>query len=377
MERFGPALELLGQRKETDSVMLFWAVGVLVALPLLLILGHFILKWIQRSRRRSIGFQILDKAAGQKGLTYKEQNTLEQMAKYTKLGNPGVLASSIDAFDRAVANWMASVNQMPWMDMEARVESLKAVRTKLGFRFLSAERIPQTTRELVLGQTLYALAPGEKGLRLLFTNVFELDDLAIWTDGFRTDEHSVAIEKLRPIWAFFWSESGGEYRFKTKVIKEVMRPEGYLMLAHGDSLESDPGRKIFSCDLEAEMGAEWVKSRDGRTVPSQTLFDDPEKVQKVDVTLCELSGSGFSLALEEEVGINDLLRLGGHPDLPTLLQGIAGRAVDQSPFGARFKFQNLSTEDQESVIRYVAPRISPEVFRTSNSRNSLLVDAQS
>ncbi|MCZ6632807.1 MAG: hypothetical protein O7G87_05335, partial [bacterium] len=289
------------------------------------------------------------------------------------LQNPAALLTSIDVFDRAVVAWMGRVQQMPWLEMEKQVDLLRSIREKVGFRYLPPERPPVTTRELKLDHKLYTLTSGPDGFQLLSTPIVDLDDLAIRTQVFEMDRHPVRLREHRDMWVFFWSDVGGEYRFKAHILKTVRRPASYLILQHGDTLVADKGRKIFSCDMDQELTADWVSSRDGRSIPSVTLFEDGGRAKSICVHLKELSGSGFSVATDADIQFNDLIRFGDAA--PDFLKEKVGRVVEVSSAGIRCKFHKLSAEDRETILRYVAPRISSEVFQKTKGRESLPMNA--
>ena len=372
-DSYTSVLKMLGERKETDTEALVWITVVLLGLPLLLFFGNYLRNQIQRHRNRAQAFDSLERLGGQKGLTYPEQMACERMARVAGLQNPALLLTSIDVFDRAVVAWMGRVQQMPWLEMEKQVDLLRSIRKKVGFRYLPPERPPVTTRELKLGQKLYTLTSGPDGLQLLSTPIVDLDDLAIRTKVFEMGRHPVRLREHQDMWIFFWSDVGGEYQFKAHILKTVRRPASYLILQHGDALVADKGRKIFSCDMDQELTGDWVSSRDGRSVPSVTLFEDGGRAKSICAHLKELSGSGFSVATDAEIQFNDLIRFGDMA--PDFLKGKVGRVVGVSNAGIRCKFHKLSVEDRETILKYVTPRISSDVFRKTKRRESRPMNA--
>ena len=360
-----PVFKMLNMRNETDMEVLTWILIVFVGLPILMFLIHYTRVKMQAARNRDRAFEALDTLGNQKDLNILEQQTLEDMADDVGLKNPSLMLTSIDVFDRTVGTWMKQVQKQPWLKMFTLVERLQSIRQKIGFRYLAVGHPPTTTRELRLGQTLYMLAPFQGKSRLLSARIIDLDDLAIRMDYFAFDGHRVQFKELNEMTVFFWSDTGGEYQFKTQVLKNFKRPSAYLMLQHGDTLVSEKGRKMFSCDLAKEVTADWVQTRDERRVASVTLFDSGD-VPTLAGCLTELSGSGFTLTTDKEVGFNDLVRLDG--GAPSFLQGKLGRAVDVSGPNLRFKFHNLSAEDREKILVYITPRIPADALQKSTRR---------
>ena len=260
---------------------------------------------------------------------------------------------------------MAKLQQGPWLVMLMQVDRLQSIRKKVGYRYLAVGHPPRTTRELRLGQKLFMLMPGKEGFRLLSGPIVDLDDLAIHTDLFSLNGHRVRVKEHHDILVFFWSDAGGEYLFKTRVLKAIKRPAAYLMLQHGDALISEKGRKVFSCDMEMEVTAAWAQTREERRVASKSILES-DTAQTLAGCLIELSGSGFSMTTDVEVGFNDLVQLDG--GVPDFLRGAIGRVVDASGPYIRFKFHNLSAENREAILAYITPRISADGYRKVTSK---------
>jgi len=180
-DSYAPVLKMLGQRQEADSNAIVWVVVVMLALPLLLLLGNYLRLRLQRHRNKERSFDQLEKLGGEKGLTYPEESLLERIAEAAQLRNPVSLLTSVETFDRAMAVWMKQVMQMPWLTVDEQVERITSIRRKIGFRYLSTERPPISTRQLREGQKIYSLAVGKKGLRLISAEIIALDDLAVTT----------------------------------------------------------------------------------------------------------------------------------------------------------------------------------------------------
>ena len=150
----------------------------------------------------------------------------------------------------------------------------------------------------------------------------DLDDLAISVELFSA-KHPVRIKRNQEMWVFFYSELGSEYRFRTRVLKEVKRPKPYLMLQHAESLTYDDGRKTFSCDHDLASVIDWLPaSKTERASPSANLFERFEhEVESLPIHLYELSGNGLTLTTEKEMEDNDLIRLKDHKELRLYLKG--------------------------------------------------------
>ncbi|MFT5366452.1 MAG: hypothetical protein ACI8V2_001399 [Candidatus Latescibacterota bacterium] len=357
-DSYGTILKMFGDRNPTDTEVLTWFLIVLFGLPVLLFVIHYLRGKRQASKNRIRAFEILDGLGNQKDLDYLEQQTLEHMAEDVGLKNPSLLITSMDVFDRTVGKWMNKLQNLPWLEMFTHVERLQSVRQKIGHRYLAVGQPPITTRELRLGQRLYMVAPFRGKMQLLSTRIIDLDDLAIRADYFAVNGHRVQFKAQRDMWVFFWSDSGREYQFKTQVFKNFKRPVVYMMLQHGDTVLSQKGRNVFSCDLTMEVTASWAQTHDERKVASPALLE-AEEPETLAGSLTELSGSGFTMIANVEVGFNDLIRLEG--GVPDFLKEKVGRAVDISGPQARFKFHNLSAEDREKILNYVAPQLSQEV----------------
>ncbi|MDA0748504.1 MAG: flagellar brake domain-containing protein, partial [bacterium] len=233
IESYGPVLKMLSERETTDNDAIFALLIAVASIPLLLFIAYGVRKWLRRRNNISRGHAALEKLVDQKNLNYLEQVTVEHLAQAANLQNAAQILTSIHVFDQAVAAWMQQVQKMPWLEMEEQVERLSFLRKTLGFRYLSADRLPTTTRELMLGQNLYMLAGGSKNPRLLSTSILDLDDLAIRTGPFEVNKRPVNVKKNQDGWVFFWTETGKEYRFKTRILKTVQNPAPYLVLQHG------------------------------------------------------------------------------------------------------------------------------------------------
>lgn len=363
-DSYKPLLQTLGQWNEPESGAIALVLAVLVAIPALLFAVYHLRKRIRRRRERARGYAHLVELGDRHSLNYPEQMTAERMTRAANLPNPAQVFTSIDAFDQAAAAWMAKAEQMPWREMDSQVANLASLRRKLGFRHIPPDRRPRNTRHLILGQKIYILAATAKGVKLLSAPVVDLDDLAIFTSPFSDGDRPIQLRLRRRMWAFFWSPSGGEHRFSTQALKAVDRPAPVLLLQHGDDIVTNEGRKIFSCDLDEELTAEWLPvSRSGRTMPSPALFEKGLETDALPARLKELSGSGFVLSADATFEINDMVRFAGGRTTPGFLEGKAGRVVRTTRKGVRFKFLNLSDEDRDAILTYVAPRISRKALK--------------
>ena len=367
-DSFSPVLKRLGEWNETSPDTIFWIAIILVSIPLLLLLANHMRHRIQRRRNLAHGFDNLEKIGGEKGLTYPEQVVTEQMARAARLNNPALLLTSIDIFDRAAAIWMKQVQRLPWQEMSTQVERLKSIRHKVGFRYLHSERRPLSTRELILDQRLYALAGTRKGFRLLSAPVTDLNDLAITTGPFTAGKRAVKLKKQHDMWVFFWSEAGGEYRFKTRILKAASRPVPHLMLQHGDDLIYGGDGEIFTCKQEAELVVEWIPvSKLGRMPTSPKVFDRVES-ETLTAHLKQLTGSGFVLACNDRMEIDDLVRLNAGSNAPDFLADRVGRAVKITREGILFKFLKRTEKERQALLRHITPRLSIEVVSRKMAR---------
>jgi hypothetical protein len=359
-DSYTPFLKMFGERSGTNADVLFWILLVVLGFPVLLFFVNYIRDRIRTSQNRVRGLENLEMLGDRNGLDYLEQQTLEHIVEDVGLKNPALLLSSIEMFDRTVGAWMGRLQQGPWLKMLMQVDRLQSIRKKVGYRYLAVGHPPTTTRELRLGQKLYMLIPSKEGFRLLSAPIIDLDDLAIHADLFSLNGRPVRLKEHRDILVFFWSDVGGEYLFKTRVLQTIKRPAPYLMLQQGDSLISEKGRKVFSCDMEMEVTAAWSHTLDERRVAPKSGLES-DTAQTLAGCLVELSGSGFSMTTDIEVGFNDLVQLDG--GVPDFLQGATGRVADASGPHIRFKFQNLSAESREAILAYITPRISADGYR--------------
>ena len=364
LDSFTHVLKMMGDREDPGGSTILWIVGVFVSILMLLLAANFVRRRIRKRRHLGRSLDQLEHLAARNDLNYVEQVTIERMASLAKLPNPAQLATSVVVFDQAVEAWMSQVMQKPWLEMEAQVALLTDIREKLGFRYLPPERKPANTRHLLQDQRLYVLASGQKRFRLLRTSVIDVTDLAVSTHPF-TDKSPVRLPDGQEFVVFFWSEDGGEYRFKTRVLKSVERPTPYLYLEHGDSLTTDEGRKTISCDVDLEVVADWVPAADyGRAAASVNLFDRmADKVQSLPMHVKEISGSGFTFATQERAEVNDLLRVQGGKGVPEVLDGTSARLVKVGSSRNFAKFVSVSPEDREAMLVFITPRISAKAFR--------------
>ena len=371
LESYGPVLKMMGNREDPSSETVVWGIAILLSVPLLLYVTNRIRRKVQKRRNLARRYEVLEKLSNEKDLNYIAQVTAERLASHARLENPAQMLTSIDVFDQAVAAWMPKVQKMPWLEMEEQIDRLDTLRKKLGFRYRSPDRQPQNTRELVLGQKLYVLARGKKRLKLLSAPIIDLDDLAICVEVF-SSKRPVRLKKNQEMWVFFYSELGSEYRFKTKVLREVKRPTPYLMVQHAESLTYDDGRKTFSFDHNLASVIDWLPtSKTQQATPSEKLFERFEhEIESLPIHLHELSGSGLTLTTDAEIEDNDLIRLKGHKELPPVLEDKIARAVKASSHGVRFKFINLTPDDRHRLLRYLAPRVSPETFMKKTTQKS-------
>lgn len=363
-DSYKPLIQTLGQWNEPNSGAIVLLLAVLLAVPALLFVAYHLRRRLRRRRERDRGYEHLAELGDRNGLSHPEQMTVERMAKAANLPNPAQVFTSIDAFDQAAAAWMAKAEQMPWREMDSQVANLASLRRKLGFRHISPDRHPKNTHHLILGQKVYILAGTAKGIKLLSAPVVDLDDLAIHTAPFSDGDRPVRLRLRHRMWAFFWSPNGGEYRFSTQALKAVDRPAPVLLLQHGDRIFTNEDRKIFSCDLDEELTAEWLPAdRTGRAAPSPGLFEKGLETDALPARLRELSGSGFVLSADVTFEINDMVRFAEGCTALDFLDGKVGRVVKTTRKGVRLKFLNLSDCDRDVILNFVAPRISRKALK--------------
>ncbi|MBT3605332.1 MAG: hypothetical protein HOE48_23125 [Candidatus Latescibacteria bacterium] len=362
-DNYPPVLKLLGQRNPTDSDTMLWIAVVLLLLPILLLLGNYLRLYLQRRYNRVRSYDQLEKIAGEKGLSYPEQTTVEMITDTTQLKNPVQLLSSVEAFDRAISTYMKKVETLPWLEMEDQVERILNIRHKVGFRYLSPERPPVSTRELKVRQKIYSLAASSKGIRLIYADIFDINDLAIFTRAFRTSKKAIKLGKKNNIWGFFWSEGGGEYRFKTNLLKEVHRPAHYLLLKHGDQLHHNANREVFVCDQNIQIVAEWISALSHSNTLSPNAFDRIETPETIALSLTHISGSGFGLSFDGRIEVDDLIRIKGADNLPTFLQDIIGRVVKITEDATECRFLNMDAEPHHQLLTHIASNMTIDQFQ--------------
>ena len=359
-ENYPPVLKMLGQRNATDSDTMVWIALVLLLLPIVLLLGNYLRLYLHRRRHRANSYDQLEKLAGEKGLSYSEQVVVEALADTANLNHPAQLLSSVETFDRAVSAYMKKVETLPWLEMDAQIDRISSIRQKIGFQYLSPERPPISTRELKIGQKVYSLAASPKGIKLIYAEIVDLNDLAIYTNPFHTPKTTVKLGKKNQIWGFFWSEGGNEYRFRTHLLKEIKRPAHYLFLQHGDSLYHNSDREVFKCDQDIEIVAEWVPS-EGRVL-SPRIFDRMAPPETLACTLTHTTGSGFGLSFDGRVEVDDLIRIRGGNKLPSFLEDQIGRVVK---IGDTIvcRFLNIEPTQHHALLAHIASNLTVETFQ--------------
>ena len=371
LDSYAPVLEMLGQRPDTEGDTILWIVSAFVGILLLLLAASTVRSRIRRRLHHGRSMDQLEQLSARHDLDYVEQVTLERIAKAAKLKNPAQLVTAVDMFDQAVGAWMERVQKMPWLEMEEQVARLTRIREKLEFRYLPPERKPTNTRHIPIDHRLYVLASGKTDYRLLKTTVIDLDDLAIRTALF-SDKNAVRLPLGQDFMAFFYSDDGGEYRFKTRILKALDRPSPFLYLRHGDALASDDGRKTISCDLDVDLVADRLPAADvGRANASPNLFGRLEaKIQSLPAHLNEVSGSGFAFATQESTEVNDLLRIQGGKGVPSMLDGKSARVVKVTSSRCFAKFLKLGPEEREALLAYITPRVSKDAFKNRTERRA-------
>jgi len=368
-DSYKPLLKSVGSWEAPDGSAIVIALAVLLAVPLVLFIISALRRRSGRKEGLARGYEQLSQVGDEKGLTYPEQMTAERMAGAARLANASHVLTSVDAFDQAAAVWMPRAEQLPWREMEAQVEQLASMRRKLGFRLTPPDRRPRNTRHLVLGHRLHVLSPARKGVGLLSAAVVDLDDLAIRTDAFRVGDRTVRLRHGLPIWVFFWSGTGEEFRFSSEVLKEVQRPQPFLMLRHGDRLSHAKKTDFLSCALRGETACDWLPSGQiPGTSRSARLFDKVPDYETEPVQFARLSGSGFLLTSEAPFGIDDVVRI--QPDSAPLpaLSNLAGKVISVGPRGVRVRFLEIADDDREAVLREVTRRMSAKALRKLNPK---------
>ena len=371
VEGFQSVLNALGDREGVSSETVWRIVAVFALLLIIPVLAYRVRKWMRRRDVLARSFDQLQKVCDQQGMDSIEQGTVERLTLAVPRANPTQIVTSVEGFDQAIRQRMKEVRRLPWLEMEQEVERITAVREKLGFRYIPADRRPSNTRHLMVGQCIYILARGSEHFRLLSAPIIDLNDLAIHTELFHEGDQPVRLKGKNKVWAFFWSPVGGECRFSTLLIREYEKPTPYLMFEHADKLVYNGDRKIFSCDLDVSVSVERVSAESyGRAVPSDSLFEKHE-VDSLPGRVMELSASGFVVSPGEAFKLNDLVRLQvADPDLK-FLDGWPARVVSEGDPDARCRFLKKSRERLETILHYVTPRISKEALKGRSRKRAV------
>ncbi len=359
---YGPVLKMLGQRTESSSTDMTWVALVLLILPIILLLGNYLRHYLQKRRNIAYSFDQLEKIGSEKQLNYLEQSVVSQMATIAHMSNPAFLLSSIEGFDHSVSIWVKYLMQQPWQNMDAQIAHLVSIRKKANLRYLSPERPPVSTRELNIDQKIYSLAASQKGLKLIYAKIIDLDDLCITTSLFQTDRQKVHLSKNHDIWGFFWSEGGMEFRFRTRLLKEINHVAHYLMLYHGDELFHDTEWEMFTCQQDIELVVDWVSNLEHGTNLSPNIYDRIETPPTLVVNLNQLSSSGFTLSFDKKLEIDDLLRVRGGNQIPAFLADRIGRVIKVSEEGVFCRFLKIDHETRHDMITYIAKNMSVASF---------------
>ncbi len=362
-DNYAPVLKMLGQRNTTDSDTMLWIALILLLLPIILLLGNYLRLYLQRRQNRARSYVQLEKLTAEKGLSYPEQVIVEKIADEVTLNNPSLLLSSVETFDRAISTYMQKVECLPWLEMEEHVEHLSNIRKKAGFHFLPAERPPISTRELKIGQKVYSLAASPKGVRLIYADIFDISDLAIYTRPFKTAKNTIKLGKKNNIWGFFWSEGGGEYRFRTHLLKEVKRPAHYLLIKHGDTLFHNVNREIFICNQDVETVVEWISTQQHGNNLSPNIFERIENPDTLALSLTYISGSGFGLSFDGRVEVDDLVRIKASDNLPAFLDNQIGRVVKSGADTMECRFLTMDAEKHHQLLIYIASHMTVDDFQ--------------
>lgn len=370
---FGPVLERLQDRDDLTVQTVLIIVLVLALLVLIPFVANKIRSRIRKETRHLRGFDQLQKLADRHGLDPAENRVVEAMANAVSKANPANVLGTLDGFDAAAKAFVRRARKASWLDLEDAVEVMAHVREKVGYRYIAEDRRPQNTRHLMLGQKLFVLARVKAGFRLLSAEILELNDLAIYTEPFREGDHVVRFKQRHPVWAFFWSPYGGECRFKTQILKEYERPYPFLLLDHGDELLYNEDRKIFSCDLDIAVTVTHLPaSTYGREIPSEGLFEEYEGLEQVAVRLIELSGSGLVIDSPVAFEENDLIRIHPGPEGPEFIDGWLARVTTVDRDLVRLRFLKKSGESLETILGFIAPRISKHALKGRGRRSTVM-----
>lgn len=370
-DNYSPVLKMIGQRNATDTDTMVWIAVILLFLPILLLAGNYLRLFIQRRRNRARSYEQLEKLVGEKGLSYPEQMTIENMADAANLNHPAQILSSIETFDRTVAKYMKIVETMPWLEMDAQVEYLANIRQKIGFRHLSPERPPVSTRQLKTGQKIYSLATSPKGIRLIQADIFDVNDLCIFTRPFHTTKSVVKLGKQTNIWGFFWSEGGNEYRFRTRLLKDIQKPIHHLLLKHGDDLVHASDREIFQCHQDLEIVCEWASSEKHGNPLSHNIFSRIETPETLALTLTKVTGSGFEVSFDGHVEIDDLLRFQDGEHLHPFLEDCVGRVVKIGAETLSCRFMNIDPDKHHQLLHFIAKHMTLDEFQKRLKRKNI------
>jgi hypothetical protein len=374
VDGFGPILEKLQDREDTTGRTVLYIGIVLVLLILIPFLANRVRSRIRRRARFLRGYDQLQKLADENALEPTENRLVESMADASSEANPSVVLASLDGFDTAARAYMRRAQKSPWLEMEDAVALMAGVREKMGYRYIPEDRRPQNTRHLMLGQKLFVLARGKSGFRLLSAEILELNDLAIFTEPFRSGENIVHLKPRHAVWAFFWSPYGGECRFKTQILTEYTKPYPYLLLEHGDDLLYNEDRKIFSCDLDlAVMVTHLPAATYGRAIPSEELFDD-KTLEDIPIRLIELSGSGLVVDSPTSFEEADLIQIHPGAEGPAFLEGWLAKATTVEGGLVRFRFLKKSRESLETILNFIAPRVSENALKGRKRRSAVMED---
>jgi len=362
IDTFGPVLKLLGQKDAPDSGTIITILLFVVSVPLLLALAYTVRRRKNKREARERSTDQLAKIGHQKNLDHTEQSALMRIAGASHLQNPAALVTSIDVFDHAVAERISHLRQGPWLEMEAELERLTALREKIGFRHIPADRAPSTTRQLQLGHKIFVLAPHEESFRLLSTEVLNLDDLAICTGPFLRRTHPVELKSRQELWAFFFAADGKEYRFRTQVYKVAHYPSPHLLLAHAERLFQDKDGDLFGTPVEQTCEAIRLPAAKARSShPGPELFKERvDDAESLTLELTGVRGSGFSAVSDKELSEKDLILLRGKEGILKAVNGSVGRIINVSGHTFRCSYAGMDDNRRTAVLDAIAGRLNRE-----------------
>jgi c-di-GMP-binding flagellar brake protein YcgR len=331
--------------REVWVVVGFFALLIVIFVTVQIVMGRR-----TRKQDREHNLALLEEVITAKRLTAKEGNALLRWAEQYKLRNFVALAATHRVFEECVQKEMERIDGLPEHQKSIELETITALRKKLGFDKPIFGRVLQTSRDVPVAQgiKIERSVAGEK--ESLASKVVANDDKALTIERPKKVGKFVDYEQGESVTMRFFRENGGEYSFKTSVF--TVLPDR-IVVRHGDTLERSQQRSSVRTDAAVPVIVHAVPTpnypdKDAPVLREENAFHG---------TMLDLSSGGTRIEIKGDLPMDTKFVNLQFSLLNRHFDNVTGEVLKITGTGllkyVNVEFRKISDDEQTQIFNYV------------------------